>query len=356
MEKKWFPQRNELDSPIALMKNFIHYLNYPVSKFTIQKDIQNHDDFPMAISLATYMTLLEKWTIKHKAFECPLDRLKDIASPSIIFIKSDKAEKTGDFVMFHAVKDNVVEYLDTRKGWVLEDMSSFNNKFGGVAISAQSIETKEENFEYNESEYITQKLKNPGLKEIRLVDDFLTNEECEYIINLATPVFKKSALMAEENIIGEGRTSNSAEFHVFPNDEILNTIRKKAAELIKMPESHFEFFQCVSYDPNQEYQSHFDTFDEKSERGKKEIETRGQRKFTMLAYLNDDFEGGSTYFPNVDLLVQPKKRRVVIFNNLDAKGNLIPSAFHAGLPVTTGRKYAINIWIREKPFRELKQA
>ncbi len=352
MEKKWFPQRNELDAPNALLKNFIHYLNFPVSKFTIQKDIQNHPDFPMTISLATFMMLLEKWTIKHKAFECPLDRLKDIASPSIIFLKSEKAEKTGDFVMFYSVKDNTVEYLDTRKGWVLESMEMFSDKFGGVALSAQSIETREENFEFNESEYITQKLTNPGLKHIRIVDDFLTDAECEHIINLATPEFKKSPLMAEENIVGEGRTSYTSNFHIFPNDEVLANIRKKASELVKMPESHFEFFQCVSYNPNQEYQSHYDTFDEKSERGKKEIEARGQRKYTMLAYLNDDFEGGSTYFPNVDLLVQPKKRRVAIFNNLNEQGQIIPSAFHAGLPVTTGRKYAINIWVREKPFIE----
>ena len=353
MEKKWFPQRNEFDAPIALLKNFIHYLNFPVSKFTIQRDVQNNPDFPLGVSLATYMTLLQKWTIQHKAFECPVDRLKDIASPSIIFIKSEKAEKTGDFVMFKAIRENIIEYLDTRRGWVLESMADFSDKFGGIALSAQSIETKEENFEYNESEFIAQKLTNPGLKEIRLVDDFLTDKECEYIINLATPEFQKSALMAEEDIVGYGRTSYTANFHIFPNDEVLMNIRKKASELIKLPEGHFEYFQCVSYNPNQEYQSHYDTFDENTKRGRKEIETRGQRKYTMLAYLNDDFEGGSTYFPNVDLLVQPKKRRVVIFNNLNQQGQIIPSAFHAGLPVTTGRKYAINIWVREKPFREL---
>ena len=353
MERKWFPQRTEFDAPNALLKNFIHYLNFPVSKFTIQKDVQNHTDFPIAISLATYMTLLDKWTIKHKAFECPLDRLKDIASPSILFIKGSEEEHSGDFVMFYNADENSIEYLDTRKGWVLEDLKSFSNKYGGIALSALSIESPEENFEYNEGEFITQKLKNPGLKKIKIVDDFLSSKECEYVINLATPIFQKSALMAEENIIGYGRTSYSAEFHIFPHDEILNNIRKKASELIKIPECNFEFFQCVSYNPYQEYQSHYDTFDEKNARGKIEIEERGQRKITMLAYLNDDFEGGSTYFPNVDLLVQPKKGRVVIFDNLGDNGQVLPSAFHAGLPITTGRKYAINIWVREKKFRNL---
>ena len=118
-----------------------------------------------------------------------------------------------------------------------------------------------------------------------------------------------------------------------------------------MPENNFEFFQCLYYDPGQEYMNHYDTFDETSERGKKVVQETGQRKYTILAYLNDDFEGGGTYFPNLDLLVQPRKGRVVIFDNLDENGQVLKAAYHAGLPVTTGRKYAVNIWVRNKPMR-----
>jgi len=72
----------------------------------------------------------------------------------------------------------------------------------------------------------------------------------------------------------------------------------------------------------------------------------------MLAYLNDDFEGGGTYFPDLNYMVHPKKRRVVIFNNLDEEGNTLKkAAWHGGLPITTGRKYAINMWVRNKPCR-----
>ena len=304
----------------------------------------------MSISLATYMTLLQKWTIQHNAFQCPLDRLKDIASPSIIFIKSANSEKSADFVMFYAVKENVVEYLDPRKGWVLEDMNEFEKKFGGVVLSAESIELREENFEFKENEYITQKLTNPSLKTVRVVDEFLTDKECEYVINLSNPLFQRSKYMiGDKVIVHEDRTSFSAELHTFDNDEILKVIRKKGSELLNIPEDHFESFQCVSYDKSQAINSHFDTFDENSEGGKKIIAAGGQRKYTMLVYLNDDFEGGSTYFPNLDLLVSPKKRRVLIFDNLDDNGKIRASAFHAGLPVASGRKYAMNMWVRTKP-------
>jgi len=351
MKKIWFPQRSKLDSTSSLLKNFMNYLNFPVSKYTIEKDTREHPDYPEKISLATIMQLLEKWGITYKGFRCGVENLKDIASPSILYITEPNSDKAGEFIMFYGLKENTIEYLNTRKGWVLEDLRDFSGKFNRVALSAISIEKGEEDFELKEKEYHAKKIADPDLNNIRIVDDFLTDEECDYIINLAQPLFKKSAVMDNENIIGHGRTSFSAELHVFPNNEILNSIRKKAAELIKMPENHFEFFQCVFYDPNQEYQSHYDTFDEKSERGKKTIEEGGQRKYTMLAYLNEDFEGGGTYFPYVDLFVQPKKRRVVIFNNLDENEKVIKPAFHAGLPVTIGRKYAINIWVRNKSCR-----
>ena len=352
MEKLWSPQRHILDAPIALLKNFMHHLNHPISRLTIEKDTREHPDFPFA-SLATYMQLLEKWGINQVAFKCEMENLKDIASPSILFIADNPENKTnGGFIMFYEVKDNLIEYLHTRKGWVLEDMETFSKKFGKVAISAKSIDSKgETDFEEKEKEYETRKSANPDLKNVSIKDDFLTDEECDYIIDLSNSMFKRSTMMADKNIEGLGRTSFSAELHVFPQDEILNAIRKKASELIKLPESHFEFFQCVSYESGQEYQNHYDTFDEATERGKKTIQEGGQRKYTLLAYLNDDFAGGSTYFPNLDLLVQPKKRRVVIFNNLDENGQVIKAAFHAGLPVKIGRKYAMNMWVRNKPLR-----
>lgn len=354
MEKYWLPQRNMLDSPIALLKNFIYYVKHPISRSTIEEETLEFPNFPN-VTLATYMQLLENWGVEQVAFKCEMENLKDIASPSILFITDDPENKTeGEFVMFYEVKENNIEYLHTRKGWIIETLEDFSKKFGKVAISAKSLKTKGEiDFEKKEKEYEEKKLANPALKNVRVIDDFLTDKECEYIINLAQPVFKRSLVTGtEKDIVHEGRTSYTAGLDVFAKDEILLSIRMRAAELLNMPETHFEHFQCVSYDKTQELINHFDTFDETTERGRKIVEEKGQRKYTMLAYLNDDFIGGGTHFPNLDLLVQPKKRAVVIFNNLDDNGNVIPAAFHAGLPVTQGRKYAMNMWVCTKPCRK----
>lgn len=353
MEKPWFPQRNRKDATISLLKGLIYHIGLPISQETIEKDTTNHNEFPN-FSFQALKEIFEKWSVKAVAYKWEIERLAEIPPLSILFIEEkEEIIKMGQFVMLFSVQDNIIEYLHPRKGWVLEDIKEFAVKWSKMAMSIMEIENPngEQDFEQKEKEYNRKKFENPELKNITVKDDFLTNEECNHIIKLAMPIFQKSKLMTEENIIGAGRTSNSAEFHVFPNDEILNGIRKRASLLLNLPENHFEFFQCVSYEPKQEYQNHYDTFDDKTERGRKEIEQNGQRKYTMLAYLNDDFEGGGTYFPNVAVLIHPKKGRVVIFNNLDEQGIVLKSAYHAGLPVTKGRKFAVNIWVRNKPIK-----
>lgn len=354
MEKPWFPQRNIADAPIALFKSFVTLLDWPISQPTVERDTTAHKDFPK-LSDKAIMEILENWGIKTASYQIKPELLHQVPSLSFLFIEDvvNGDTKMTSIVLYHSLKGNVIEYLHPRKGWVFEDLNEFEKKWLKIVLSpVEFVEQKgETDFEEKEKAYNKAKFENPELKNIQLRDGFLTDSECEYIINLSQPIAQKSKLMAEKNIEGYGRTSHSAEFHIYPNDEILNGIRKRASEILKLPESHFEFFQCVSYEPKQEYQNHYDTFDEMSERGRKEIEESGQRKYTMLAYLNDDFDGGATYFPNVDVMVRPKKGRVVIFNNLDEQGNVIKAAYHAGLPVTRGKKYAINIWVRNKPIK-----
>lgn len=353
MEKIWFPQRNDNDYLTALLKNFIHYLEYPISKYTIEKDVQEHQDNPHQISLKTIIELLEKWGVDQKTFKCPVDRVKDIATPSIILINNRKT-KGINFALYFSTSNGMVEYLDNRRGWVLEDQETFDSNFAGIALSARSLKSEgEPDFQAKELDYEKNRLANPELKHIRMIDDFLTDEECEYIVNLATPLFERSMfLYGDKRVLDDKRTSYSAELHLFPKDKVLNVITKRASELLNIPEDHFEYFQCLSYDKNQEIDHHYDTFDANSEGGKRVIAQGGQRKYTMLAYLNDDFEGGGTFFPALNYLVTPKKRSVLIFNNLDENGQILKkAAWHGGLPVTSGRKLAMNMWVREKPCR-----
>jgi len=353
MYKPWFPQRNTMESPVAVLKNFIYYLPANISRYTIEKVCKEHPGYPN-FTTTSLIQLLESWGIKAVALDWSMQRLKELPTPSLLFINEKNGPASiGLFVMKYEISEDSIEYLHPRKGWVIEKLTEFEKRWSKAAMVVTAVDPSkgEADYEQKEDSYEKEKIQNPGIKSVMYRKDFLTPEECEYVMNLAVPVFQPSKLMTDDGLTEYFRTSYSAEL-VFPHDEILNSIRKRSAEWLKIPESNFEYFQCVSYGPGQEYQAHYDTFDEKFEQGKEELEKIGQRKYTMLAYLNDDFVGGETYFPLLDLLIQPQKGGVLVFENLDDDGKILKTSLHAGLPVTTGKKIAMNMWIRTKPVRD----
>jgi hypothetical protein len=60
------------------------------------------------------------------------------------------------------------------------------------------------------------------------------------------------------------------------------------------------------------------------------------RYYTVLCYLNDDFEGGNTLFPTLNRSVKPRCGKAVLFRS---------AYLHGGEPVTSGQKYVLVSWI-----------
>lgn len=60
------------------------------------------------------------------------------------------------------------------------------------------------------------------------------------------------------------------------------------------------------------------------------------RSLSLLVYLNDNFEGGATNFPDSQLCIVPKAGRAVCFEH---------SERHEGLPVVSGIKYALYAFV-----------
>jgi len=113
----------------------------------------------------------------------------------------------------------------------------------------------------------------------------------------------------------------------------------------------------------QEYVEHWDAFAEPEEfddanGDRRQIQTvfsnGGNRAWTALVYLNDQFSGGETAFPELDLEITPKTGRLLLFSNLHTEprsgpvGTLHELSLHAGLPVLDGEKFAFNLWFRER--------
>jgi predicted 2-oxoglutarate/Fe(II)-dependent dioxygenase YbiX len=89
-------------------------------------------------------------------------------------------------------------------------------------------------------------------------------------------------------------------------------------------ETHF-----VRYCPGNYYTPHSDTGLHRSD-----------RYFTVICYLNDDFEGGQTSFSQLGYWVAPRRGKAVVF----------PATYlHCAEPVISGEKYILVSWLMGHP-------
>ena len=186
--------------------------------------------------------------------------------------------------------------------------------------------------------------------EVYTVDNFLTNEECQHMINLTRGNLNKSKVSGNNGgYVSEGRTGLN--YWILHNrDSITLNIAKRVAELVRLPLENAESFQMIYYGINQEYKRHYDgwLFDG-SEKSRRNMKNGGQRILTALCYLNDVEEGGGTKFPRLNIEIMAKKRRMSVFRNVIENTNKrhILSE-HCGMPVIKGEKWGFNLWFREE--------
>jgi prolyl 4-hydroxylase len=177
--------------------------------------------------------------------------------------------------------------------------------------------------------------------------NFITKKEADYILQTAAPMFKESLVVSgkDEDI----RKSETA--WIEKTDPVVKNIVKRVCDLTGYPFKNAESVQVVKYEPSGYYNEHHDSCCD-DVKGCTDFDDRGgQRVRTMLLYLSDDFEGGSTRFPELNREYKPVKCGGLLFHPLEKNGNRChPYALHAGMPVISGTKYIANIWIREHEF------
>ena len=183
---------------------------------------------------------------------------------------------------------------------------------------------------------------------IYVVDDFISEDECQEFINCSKDKLQPATVVGlkEEQKL-QDRTNEFAWLEHHANESI-HEVSKRLSILVQMPIRNAEMFQVVHYESGTEYKPHFDSFDQSTELGKKYWEPGGQRMITALIYLNDVEDGGATCFPELNISINPTKGNVLVFHNtISETTNINPRSLHAGMPVSSGEKWAANLWFRE---------
>ena len=145
------------------------------------------------------------------------------------------------------------------------------------------------------------------------------------------------------------RTALAAGFAPKDRDVVLGILQERAARIIGAPVPYHEPPNVISYEPGQQYSDHVDFIEPSVPQFQAELQQFGQRTATFVTYLNKDFEGAETYFPNAGIRFRGDPGDAIVFANVHPDGRPDYNTRHCGLPPTSGRKWVLSQWIRAKP-------
>lgn len=146
------------------------------------------------------------------------------------------------------------------------------------------------------------------------------------------------------------RTARDAAFAPQNRDLVIAIMQERGASLTGVPVEFHEPPNVISYEPGQEFSLHTDFVDPRAPEFQAELQQLGQRTATIVTYLNEDFEGAETWFPDAQVKYRGKTGEAIVFSNVLRDGSPDFNTRHAGLPPTRGRKWVLSQWMRTKPF------
>jgi prolyl 4-hydroxylase len=185
-----------------------------------------------------------------------------------------------------------------------------------------------------------------GQTGIKVIDNFCTTEEANYLIDKTKEHLLKSKVIQNNKAVEDpGRTSShSVVFHRHHQDPTILPIIARGAMLAGVPCGHAEQIYVSRYTEGEIYHGHYDISSDF---------LASHRLCTMLIYLNslDEDQGGATYFRDLNVAVKPTIGRAVCWTNMDPDGSPHLETMHAALPPQgeNTEKWVIQLWFR--PYR-----
>lgn len=212
----------------------------------------------------------------------------------------------------------------------------------GDPLSAEQLDLLKEMPAATTATALRQKVLSPD-PHVFTVSGALTEKECRYLRSQAEPALQPSFIV--DPISGARRphpirTSHGTNFGPAQEDLVINQINRRLAAITGTKVECGEPLHILRYSSGQEYKPHLDSLPD----------TANQRTWTVLVYLNDDYQGGATVFPELEIAFRGNVGDALAFANLTPEGAPHPRTRHAGLPVASGFKWLATRWIRRTPY------
>mmetsp|Transcript_40050 Transcript_40050/g.106012 ORF Transcript_40050/g.106012 Transcript_40050/m.106012 type:complete len:318 (+) Transcript_40050:99-1052(+) len=181
------------------------------------------------------------------------------------------------------------------------------------------------------------------------LDTFLTPAEAATVAEVGGHAFERST---EGNggakAVSAARTSSSSWCNVPTCEEhpMIRTVKARILDVLRMPEENCEHLQVLRYEVGQFYRVHHD-------QSSPSRALEGPRVYTFYLYLSDVAAGGGTRFPELNITVQPRAGRAVLWPSVLHADMHSPDwrTRHESLPVEDGVKYGANFWVHLRNFQ-----
>ena len=187
---------------------------------------------------------------------------------------------------------------------------------------------------------------------IRVRHGVLSGELCDYLICVAGPHLSRARVNDPAygvELVHESRTNTFANFWLLEGDVVTDCVDRMVARLVGASPVTGEPLSVLHYAPGEQFAPHFDYFDPEAPVHGEQLAVGGQRVATCLVYLNGGYEGGATAFVDIGLEVQGRPGSALFWSNVAADGAPDRNTRHAGLPPTSGEKWLLSKWFRDRP-------
>ncbi len=189
---------------------------------------------------------------------------------------------------------------------------------------------------------------------VRKVANLAPPPVCSWLIGRARGRLQPALVydaVSHENQIHEMRTNTMALFDYSTFDVVQFLLQARMALTCGYPMQHFETPMVLHYEVGQQITPHFDFIDANAPDYAEQIREQGQRMITFLLYLNDDYEGGETTFPELGIVHRGTAGAGLYFIN--AHADLAPNRrmLHTGSPPVSGEKWVVSQFIVSKRLR-----
>jgi prolyl 4-hydroxylase len=182
--------------------------------------------------------------------------------------------------------------------------------------------------------------------EILLIEDLLDLDTCQQVMEVAEhcgfgeakvlmgavdPQVRDSGMLALDRRDPTLKSTNALML------QGVNIIQEALYRWYGIRFSRPEPCSVLRYGPGQQYKRHVDNI-LLSSRFMEVEQGVPTRDVSIVGYLNDDFEGGETFFDRQNIKVAPKRGSAIVF----------PAYYthpHQALPVRSGQKYAWTTWL-----------